>query len=160
MTCAVNILLYFILFYFILRKRFVVSEPTSLKINIKLKCLLLVHCTLRSRITINWLGFPACISVRCCVGIMALVLGGRYKCTSYIETSKPTRFPQNDWNKWYRQRPYRYNGIFNSFCVLGRERLSIRLNPFTEVSWQLVHCYSIKLHQAKLSSRKKIHLRF
>jgi len=37
---------HFTVFYFDLRKQFIASEPTSLKINIKLARLLVVHCTL------------------------------------------------------------------------------------------------------------------
>ena len=37
---------HFSVFYFVLRKGFLVPEPTSLKINIKLTRLLLVNCTL------------------------------------------------------------------------------------------------------------------
>jgi len=36
----------FTVFYFVLRKRFIVSEQTPMKINIKLIRLLLVHCTI------------------------------------------------------------------------------------------------------------------
>jgi hypothetical protein len=38
--------MYFTVFYFVLRKGFIVLEHTSLKININLTCLLLVYCTL------------------------------------------------------------------------------------------------------------------
>jgi len=39
---------HFTVFYFDLRKQFIASEPTSLKTNIKLARLLVVHCTLET----------------------------------------------------------------------------------------------------------------